>query len=41
MDTVKKNGLLADLYTLRAGLSAISIEKDKLVSSEKKYKEAR
>ncbi|HCH73873.1 MAG TPA: hypothetical protein DEV87_01660 [Clostridiales bacterium] len=26
---------------MRAGLSAISIEKDKLVSSEKKYKEAR
>ena len=33
-----KNQLLGDLYALRAGMSAISVEKDKLDVSEKKYK---
>ena len=33
-----KNQLLGDLYALRAGMSAISVEKDKLDISENKYK---
>ena len=33
-----KNQLLGDLYALRAGMSAISVEKDKLDVSENKYK---
>ena len=40
MEREQKNQLLADLYTLRAGMSAISIEKDKLDKSEKNYKDA-
>lgn len=33
-----KNQLIVDLYALRAGMSAISVEKDKLDVSENKYK---
>ena len=33
-----KNQLLGDLYALRAGMSAISVEKDKLDVSENKHK---
>ena len=33
-----KNQLLGDLYALRAEMSAISVEKDKLDISENKYK---
>lgn len=40
MEREQKNQLLADLYTLRAGMSAISIEKDKLDKSESVYKDA-
>lgn len=40
MDREQKNQMLADLYTLRAGMSAISIEKDKLDESEKNYNDA-
>ena len=40
MEREQKNQMLADLYTLRAGMSAISIEKDKLDKSESVYKEA-
>lgn len=40
MEREQKNQMLADLYALRAGMSAISIEKDKLDESESVYKEA-
>lgn len=40
MDTEQKNQILGDLYALRAGMSAISVEKDKLDQSESVYKEA-
>lgn len=40
MEREQKNQMLADLYALRAGMSAISIEKDKLDKSEKNYKDA-
>lgn len=40
MEREQKNQMLADLYALRAGMSAISIEKDKLDKSESVYKEA-
>lgn len=40
MEREQKNQLLADLYALRAGMSAISIEKDKLDESEKNYNDA-
>ena len=40
MEREQKNQMLADLYTLRAGMSAISIEKDKLDESEKNYNDA-
>ena len=40
MEREQKNQMLADLYTLRAGMSAISIEKDKLDKSEKNYNDA-
>ncbi len=40
MDTEQKNQILGDLYALRAGMSAISVEKDKLAQSESVYKEA-
>ncbi len=40
MEREQKNQLLADLYALRAGMSAISIEKDKLDKSESVYKKA-
>lgn len=40
MEREQKNQMLADLYTLRAGMSAISIEKDKLDKSESVYKDA-
>ena len=35
MDTVEKQGILANLYAVRAGMSAISIEKDKLEAKER------
>ena len=35
---MKIKKLLGDLYALRAGMSAISVEKDKLDVSENKYK---
>ena len=35
MEREQKNQMLADLYALRAGMYAISIEKDKLDESEK------
>ena len=41
MDNVEKNALLADLYTLRAGMSAISIERDKFGVKEKAYSDAK
>lgn len=31
-----KNELLVNLYTLRSGISAISVEKDNLTTEEKK-----
>lgn len=40
MEREQKNQMLADLYALRAGMSAISIEKDKLDKSEKNYNDA-
>lgn len=40
MEREQKNQMLADLYALRAGMSAISIEKDKLDESEKNYNDA-
>lgn len=40
MEREQKNQMLADLYALRAGMSAISIEKDKLDKSESVYKDA-
>lgn len=41
MNNVEKNALLADLYTLRAGMSAISIERDKFGVKEKAYSDAK
>lgn len=40
MNTEQKNQMLGDLYALRAGMSTISVEKDKLDQSESVYKEA-
>lgn len=40
MDNVEKNALLGDLYTLRAGMSAISVERDKFSVKEKAYSDA-
>lgn len=41
MEREQKNQLLADLYTLRAGMSAISIERDKFGVKEKAYSDAK
>lgn len=41
MEREQKNQMLADLYALRAGMSAISIEKDKLDVKEKAYSDAK
>ena len=41
MDREQKNQMLADLYTLRAGMSAISIERDKFGVKEKAYSDAK
>lgn len=41
MEREQKNQMLADLYALRAGMSAISIEKDKFGVKEKAYSDAK
>ncbi len=41
MEREQKNQMLADLYTLRAGMSAISIERDKFGVKEKAYSDAK
>lgn len=41
MDNVEKNALLGDLYALRAGMSAISVERDKFSVKEKAYSDAK
>lgn len=41
MEREQKNQMLADLYALRAGMSAISIERDKFGVKEKAYSDAR
>lgn len=41
MEREQKNQLLADLYALRAGMSAISIERDKFGVKEKAYSDAK
>lgn len=41
MEREQKNQMLADLYALRAGMSAISIEKDKLDVKEKAYSDVK
>ena len=41
MEREQKNQMLADLYTLRAGMSAISIERDKFSVKEKAYSDAK
>ena len=40
MDNVEKNALLGDLYALRAGMSVISVERDKFSVKEKAYSDA-
>lgn len=41
MEREQKNQMLADLYALRAGMSAISIERDKFGVKEKAYSDAK
>lgn len=41
MEQEQKNQMLADLYALRAGMSAISIERDKFGVKEKAYSDAK
>lgn len=41
MELEQKNQMLADLYALRAGMSAISIERDKFGVKEKAYSDAK
>lgn len=41
MEREQKNHMLADLYALRAGMSAISIERDKFGVKEKAYSDAK